>query len=258
LFFAACFLPVAHALTIWGTVYDYTISPLPAVIYVNTTPQQQVVAANGSYSIVLSQPGVYNLTAVAASDPSEYYSQEIDASNSTGSFEVDFLLISDLGVNQSIQAIENYSVTTTTQAPPAAAATEATGPSPLGFAIVILALLVAGASAFWYWKSSKGPGVAFKQHPAPKAPPVRKAQPKEPEANAPAPFALVPLEDETRVMKALEEEGGITTQKDLRKRLSSWSEARVSLVLTSLEKLGKLTKIKRGRGNVIRKTKEGS
>jgi len=59
--------------------------------------------------------------------------------------------------------------------------------------------------------------------------------------------------DQTKVMQALSSFGNRASQKDLRKALHFWSEAKVSMELTELEDLGIIQKIKKGRGNVIRK-----
>ena len=43
------------------------------------------------------------------------------------------------------------------------------------------------------------------------------------------------------------------SQKDLRKALNHWSEAKVSMELTELEEMGAIQKLKKGRGNIIRR-----
>jgi uncharacterized membrane protein len=48
----------------------------------------------------------------------------------------------------------------------------------------------------------------------------------------------------------IKEEGGRTTQKDIRKKIPL-SEAKVSLMISELEAKGKIQKIKKGRGNII-------
>ncbi len=58
-------------------------------------------------------------------------------------------------------------------------------------------------------------------------------------------------EDEVeRVVEFIKEEGGRTTQKDIRKKLL-FSEAKASLILTELEHDKKIRRIKKGRGNII-------
>ncbi len=59
------------------------------------------------------------------------------------------------------------------------------------------------------------------------------------------------LDDRTTVMKIIKDNGGRIAQKDLRKQLAQWSEAKVSLVVSELEVKGLIEKIKKGRGNIL-------
>jgi uncharacterized membrane protein len=52
------------------------------------------------------------------------------------------------------------------------------------------------------------------------------------------------------VLKIIKEEGGRTTQKNIRKKIPL-SEAKISLMISELEAAGKVKKIKKGRGNII-------
>ena len=53
-----------------------------------------------------------------------------------------------------------------------------------------------------------------------------------------------------KVLKFIKDNGGRTTQKDIRKKFPM-SEAKISLVITELEHKNKIKKIKKGRGNII-------
>ena len=53
-----------------------------------------------------------------------------------------------------------------------------------------------------------------------------------------------------KVFKIIKDNGGRTTQKDIRKQIPL-SEAKISLIITELEANGKIKKIKKGRGNII-------
>ncbi len=61
-----------------------------------------------------------------------------------------------------------------------------------------------------------------------------------------------PKEDQlaAKVLSIIKKEGGRVTQKDLRKQIP-YSEAKISLVITELERKQIIEKIKKGRGNVI-------
>ena len=54
-----------------------------------------------------------------------------------------------------------------------------------------------------------------------------------------------------KIIKFIKEQGGRTTQKDIRKEFQSLSEAKVSLAVTELEHRKQIQKIKKGRGNII-------
>ncbi len=53
-----------------------------------------------------------------------------------------------------------------------------------------------------------------------------------------------------KVLNAVREEGGRTTQKDIRKKIAL-SEGKISLIISDLENKGILKRIKKGRGNII-------
>ncbi len=56
--------------------------------------------------------------------------------------------------------------------------------------------------------------------------------------------------DLEQLTKIIKQEGGRTTQKDIRKQIPL-SEAKISLMITELEHKGVIEKIKKGRGNII-------
>ena len=53
-----------------------------------------------------------------------------------------------------------------------------------------------------------------------------------------------------QIINLIKQEGGRTTQKDIRKQIPL-SEAKISLMLAELEHKGIIEKIKKGRGNII-------
>jgi uncharacterized membrane protein len=62
-------------------------------------------------------------------------------------------------------------------------------------------------------------------------------------------------EDLTKITDLLKKNNGRMTQKAIRKEFPL-SEAKISLMIAELEALGKIKKIKRGRGNIIVLTKD--
>ncbi|MBI4150948.1 hypothetical protein HY492_02370, partial [Candidatus Woesearchaeota archaeon] len=57
-------------------------------------------------------------------------------------------------------------------------------------------------------------------------------------------------QDAQRVLDIIREQGGRTTQKEIRKQ-TPLSEAKVSLIIAELEHKNLIEKIKQGRGNII-------
>ncbi|WP_198665731.1 helix-turn-helix transcriptional regulator [Haloprofundus halophilus] len=74
-------------------------------------------------------------------------------------------------------------------------------------------------------------------------------------AGAPPVEAQVPLSDDGRVLKMLQEESGRLRQSEIVDR-TEWSKSKVSRLLSRMEEEGKLTKINVGRENVIALTDE--
>jgi uncharacterized membrane protein len=58
------------------------------------------------------------------------------------------------------------------------------------------------------------------------------------------------LAESKKVLDFIKQEGGRTTQKDIRMKFPS-SEAKISLIISELEHKGIIKKIKKGRGNII-------
>ncbi len=71
-----------------------------------------------------------------------------------------------------------------------------------------------------------------------------------PEIGRPLQTPLTP--DQQKVLETIRRFDNRLSQKELRKALSPWSEAKVSMELTELEDRGIISKIKKGRGNIIR------
>jgi hypothetical protein len=114
---------------------------------------------------------------------------------------------------------------------------------PLEHTILIIALGALGAVFLWsnrLWGKKAAPEAAVAGHEkgAP-IPPVRRTP--------------VELDDDAKsVLRVLEGAEGRATQKELKETLR-FSDAKLSLILTELEQLGRIRKFKRGRANIVRK-----
>jgi uncharacterized membrane protein len=215
-------LPCAYAATIEGNVYDFDLTPTNgAVVKIDTTPQQQVVAINSSYSINVPE-GSYTLT--ASKKMKGKVQSQINESiivDRNGTYTLDLILFPVFTGDETIDADVDFTGTDITEP------TDTTA-IPWTTIAIIGGVLIAGLS-LWFWLARK----AEKQdHPK-----QRKEQPSEKDV----------LDD---LVAAIKKQGGRTTQKELRKDMP-YSEAKISLMLTELEHNGRITKIKRGRSNIV-------
>jgi len=227
--------PLAIAATVYGTVYAPDLAPLPAILYLNTTPAQTMVSLNGSYSF--SAPaGAYELAVRYSLDNStERYSESFVLGEGETAYRLDIIVVGEGLELDLISILDAFS-----DDPPETLAPLPEAPFPaLVVALVLIAVFVlAGAIAFRHYNSR--PPQAIKPGGLPLGG-------KQSIGNAVPPASG----EEEAIIAELRGAGGLTTQKELRKRLP-YSEARISMVLTALEANGRIKKIKRGRGNLIR------
>ncbi len=213
--------------TIHGTLYEWsTFEPLKNVIMtINTTPPQEFVAKNGSYSFNLT-PGTYLIEAKYYLNNSLIYCAEENITvTGEGDYIIDLILFPSLGEDEKLFDAPNFTISEDINL------TEKEEPkeeSPLLSYAAITLTIAAAAIIIWYFRFRGA---------APLPPVAVKISPELPE-------------DLKQVLELIGKAGGRTTQKDLRKQLSV-SEAKVSLLLTDLEDRGLIKKIKKGRGNVI-------
>ncbi|MBI2445407.1 hypothetical protein HYV43_03400 [Candidatus Micrarchaeota archaeon] len=220
---------IASAATVFGTIYSENIQPARAVIQINTTPQQQVITPDGTYSFSLA-PGAYRLAAVAANASAE----KTVIIQGDGEFRIDLILLP--GVPEEDAALADLldvpDVSTPADSPQSA---DYSGPAAIVLALLLVAAVIYGQRHRFARTASH----------APDTPPLPPA--------SPSVSTRVLTADQQKVMQALSSFGNRASQKDLRKALGQWSEAKVSMELTELEDIGVIQKIKKGRGNVIRR-----
>ncbi len=93
-------LPIASALTIQGTVYDFNLNPAPAIVEINTSPQQMMVTKDGTYSFQVPS-GEYLLKARHTQIPAEI-SEQITTQRE-GRYNLDLILFPKLDEDLDIQ-----------------------------------------------------------------------------------------------------------------------------------------------------------
>ncbi len=216
-------LPCCGAL-VHGTVYSWeNLKPLPkAIVVVNSTPIQRVVTKNGSYSFNLS-PGNYVIRA--------YYYQNgklvlYDEDNITikknGSYIVDLILFPPLKFNISQPNVE-FEVPQKS--------------SNNSIVLIVLAVSLVALTAVLT-------GLYITRLKSRREKKVENSQ-----ATFQTTLENLP-EDLKEALKEIINSGGRITQKELRNKLR-YSEAKVSLIISDLERRGIVEKVKKGRGNII-------
>lgn len=266
--------------TVHGATYVWnTLEPLnDTVIDINSIPPQSMVAKNGMYSFELV-PGDYTITARYYQNNTLIYSKEATFKiEDEGNYVLDLLLypVSEYPVTETIlDEINHNSVN-----PPEQTSAGSSVISYLPIALALLLLFGGGYILFSMRKKEKntfqkgkfnipgllekisgknnGSGVIPKfgnlEEAVSVTEPVKQADNSKIEAAA---LKKLPLSTELqRVMDVIRSHKGQITQKDLRSRLE-YSEVKVSLILSELEKRELIKKFKNGRENIVVLRDEG-
>ncbi len=267
--FLLVFASSVQAARVFGTVYDSNLNPITkAVVVLNTTPEQRQVALNGSYAFFVPD-GSYRVNATALGGNLTAFADVVVTMD--GDFRVDLIAFeaAGSGLDEFGNLLEGGNVSsgdlneTGASATPQPAISEAAAWDAL--AELFFGLLFIGFAAAYFWTHRKN-GQPPTSNPAtlPKPPrvPLKPSPPTTPTPhNPPKPIASAaghlnyskPLTaDQQRVLDTIRKMDGRVSQKELRKALSPWSEAKVSMELTELEDGGLVRKIKKGRGNIVR------
>lgn len=210
---------LADAATIHGTVYDLSLKKINnARVEINTSPKQIMVAQNGTYSFSVPN-GAYAIQAQLMQRNTMIASvQENITIKQDGSYVLDLILFPNVEEGVEDSGIEiNGSVVDENN-------------SDKVFLIWFIVLFASGivAGTIYLLKTRKKENAQQN---------IEAIQENE-------------SEDIEQVIKVIKQEGGRTTQKDIRKQIPL-SEAKISLMISELEHKGVVEKIKKGRGNII-------
>lgn len=212
-FLVVLFLPSVYSATIHGTIYNYDLDKAQnSIVVISTVPEQTFVAKDGTYILSVA-PGDYELSASYSEKNGRYLSSKNISVVSDGDYLVDIILFPDLSEEQGL-ANEVFQPDIDVNLPTLTARKS----TWQYYATAAIALIILFAIIFW-----------LKKKPT--------VEPSEKD-----------LADE--VLDFVKHEQGRTTQKDIRNKFS-FSEAKISLVLTELEHKGLVKKIKKGKGNII-------
>jgi uncharacterized membrane protein len=213
-------LPSVLGVAIHGTVYDFGLNRLAnTVVEINSSPRQLMVAKNGTYEFSV-QPGMYELK--ARHDKSDAEIAENISALAEGDYVLDLILLPSLESEEMLLSEE----------PEVPMVEDVIQEKPVTH--WLLWLIVFAVLGFILYKVSRKPAKVVEREIIKEVKEV--AIPEE-------------LQD---VLKFVEEQGGRTTQKDIRKSFP-YSEAKISLMIDELEAKGLLKRVKKGRGNIILK-----
>ncbi|HIH16780.1 MAG TPA: hypothetical protein HA252_05215 [Candidatus Diapherotrites archaeon] len=254
----------ASAATIHGNVFEWhSLEPLNnVVIDVNSTPPQRVVSRDGAYSFELP-PGTYSLRAEFYENGElKYVSEDRLRIQGEGRFIYDLILLPPLeGLDGTLDATE---LEPTLEANDFAAPQPATTWTPEKFreflfwavlAILVLSAFVEQAALlkflaeekekFLRWQRQRAELIE-QEHAKPVVSPAERQAIASEAGQSPALDAYA-----REVLDTLRRCGNRLTQKELRDKLPSVSEAKISLIVSELESMGRVKKIKQGRGNIV-------
>lgn len=208
---------LVSAANVHGTIYNMLLEPQENVmIEVNSVPQQEFVSKGGDYSFELPK-GNYAISAMyiesgrVVSSAAENISVIDD-----GTYVLDMILLESTDEEFDLLDVPQIDIEGENSR------------IPWVYIAIVPMLILISVLVWLYWKNR----------------PVV----NEPDAND---EKVEPQKEDLEfLIKIIKEQGSRITQKDLRKKLSL-SEAKVSLMIAELESLGKVKKIKQGRGNII-------
>lgn len=225
--FLVLFVNISYAAMIFGDIYDISLDKVRDVIVeVDTVPKQIYIAKNGSYAFNVPI-GDYTIKANYYLDNVlESFSMEEISVKDDGTYRLDLILFPSFEEEYKLLDETDFNVVNPFE--------EEKPIWPYVLMVVVLFLIV-----FYYWKKGKGKEKKKEDKLSlPQSDSEKKEEPKE------------EMFDVNQILKIIKEEGGRTTQKEIRKKIPL-SEAKISLMIAELEHKGLIEKIKKGRGNIL-------
>ncbi|MBI3035942.1 hypothetical protein HYY71_06490 [Candidatus Woesearchaeota archaeon] len=205
-----------NAATIHGAIYDFSLKEVNnARVEINTSPKQFKVAQNGTYSFNVPN-GIYKIKAQLVHRNEVIASAEENITiRQDGSYVLDLILFPDIE-----EGVEDPGIEVSGQV------IDEGKDRLLLTGFIVLFVLGIAAIILYVLKTRK----------------KKEADEVKEEENK--------SEDLEQIISIIKQEGGRTTQKEIRKKIPL-SEAKISLMIAELEHKGVIEKIKKGRGNII-------
>lgn len=202
---------IATAAEIKGTIYDSSLNPIKNIIVeISTEPTQKQLVKDGSYSFQV-QEGTYILT--ARTTESKILTQENITIKNEGEFNLDLFVFENTDELEQI-LIDTNNITV-----------EESLSYTIWIVLIVMGLVLLIVAYFLKKKQHKPSSETEIEH-----------KPSQDDLN--------------KILTIIKNEGGRTTQKEIRKHFPL-SEAKISLMITELEHKNKIEKIKKGRTNVL-------
>jgi uncharacterized membrane protein len=230
--------PAVFGATLHGAVYDSSLNIVEDVqLEINTTPKQNHISKNGLYFFNVPL-GTFEITVEKFYQKQLIYSTKkvVEVTND-GQFRIEIIL-------ERVPGTEN--ITGHVTGGPSLFTMLRARFGYLFYGSVVLILIAIIVMLFFYIRSlRKDIGTSLRKETAPVKEKI--AMPAE---EKPVKANVEHSTDLDTILKVIKQEGGRTTQKQIRKKVPL-SEAKISLMISELEAKGKLQKIKKGRGNII-------
>ncbi len=210
------FLSFVQGATISGSIYDLSLNKVKnAIIEVNSNPKQRIVALDGTYEIEIPI-GKYTITATYQNNGGIMKAEENITVVDDGIYILDLFLYPYFDEEDLFEGLD----------------INIKNPYPVQKEFNILWLLVPIAITMFVFLI-----ILVKVNTR-----ILKKEIEEEMHMAD--------DDLKKILKLLRKNKGRLTQKEIRKEFPL-SEAKISLMIAELESLGKIKKIKKGRGNII-------
>jgi len=219
-------VPLALGATIHGKVFDYNFAVAKnSVVSINTVPEQQVVAIDGTYSFNVPK-GDYVISAMLKDNSGSivYFMNDTVSIVNEGDYVRDLIMFPSNDLDE-LDLENDYSELN-----------DESKANVQKIVLIIVGLIIIFLFVWLYCAAFKKKCKIFNRV-IPK-PEEKKAEEKEVEV------------DDFVELTAFIRKNKRVTQKEIRKEFAL-SEAKISLMLTDLESQKKVRKIKKGRGNVI-------
>ena len=237
----ALFSTMVNGVVISGTVVDSTFQPMKAIVELSS-PTQVVATSNGAFSFVVEPNKNYTLTATSINSTFRE-TNEVRVGNQDVHFDI--VLITPAGFESEVTDLNETLGELAQLETPLNALDDSN--TPITWIIALLAIIIGIGVVYLY--RTKPIGQKEIREAQPVAPTIQL-----PQITLPTSPTTVELDSfKVELLKLLKEKGGAVEQKELRRELP-WSEARVSIEISELEKMGKLKKVKKGRANLVKLT----